>query len=572
MEILIRQQLGAQGGQQYQDTEREADQIRIGANVDNELQWLGHSIQSLHATLTRTHNALQLQCEPGCDITVNGESTRTATLTVGDTVTLDGNQLAVIETPPGFDCAIQVTLNRQVDPALFERAYRTDLASTWLSRRLAAWGLVLAVVTMCLAIPLFNAETKPDELGAEWVPSVRMWSSGPLHEAHQLILGDDCGACHRKLFERVPDSQCLTCHTIADHLPGLEGTKHFVSAESGIFHTLDSGTQRCATCHQEHNEPTHLTLSDSAQCTDCHATTNDTIKQAVTGFGAGEHPPFSVTLAVPQVIERPGGRQFDMSRKRMRLAIATESSHLKFPHDLHLNIDKVQNNTNNQALTCANCHARDDDEHFKPIRMETHCQQCHSLRFDPAQPDAELPHGSPTAVILAMEGHFLRKLVDEKLDAKARTRRPIPDRPAREPACVGSAFECAQFYTQRDAEQQFLSSGCNTCHEIYDNGGTDLHSRFQVLPVHLTTDFMPLSRFNHKAHEILPGRANQSTCETCHAPQQSSVSADLLLPNVELCQQCHADPERHGFVGVTCVSCHDFHKRSTISQPEVRGL
>jgi predicted CXXCH cytochrome family protein len=161
---------------------------------------------------------------------------------------------------------------------------------------------------------------------------------------------------------------------------------------------------------------------------------------------------------------------------------------------------------------------------------------------------------------MMLEGHYLRKLVTDDVDPKARIQRKIPDRPPQEAPCTDTAFNCAQFFASRDAQTQFESSGCNNCHEIFDNGGADLHSRFQVLPVKLAGDFLTRSRFNHDAHMTLVGEDGDSSCGICHQASASSASTDVLIPDVQVCQSCHDNPGSLGKVGMNCVSCHEFHR------------
>lgn len=562
MQILIRQRLANQGNQEFLDTPLSAATLQVGAGAHCDVLWLGERIAAEHFTLASNGQQIELRCARGVSVTIAGKATRQAFLNPGDEVNVEGNRLRVIAPPSGFDAAFEVAYNEQADPALFERAYRTDLTATWLSSRSAAWTLAILIAAIALAIPLFNAKTAPQSLAAEWLPSVRMWSSGPLHEAHQLVIGDDCGACHVKLFERVPDTQCLTCHAVSDHLLDSSGQPRPLTAGAGTFHGAESGAQRCATCHQEHNEPAHLVLSNSAQCTDCHDEGVAADLAAVQGFGTGEHPEFSPTLLQPVASATPGGVAVDWRAQRVALADAKENSQLSFSHALHLNVDKVARLDSGGELQCGSCHEPGSDSaHFSPVRMEQHCQGCHSLAFDPTNPGALLPHGEPAEVILAMEGHFLRQLVDERTDVKARTRRRIPDRSPPAPACTGTAFECAQFFTRREAEQQFADGGCATCHAVTDLEGDDLHTRYQVMPVRLAQDFLPRARFDHRSHATLPDTAGDAACESCHKARRSTQASDLLLPSIASCQQCHGNLDDHGKVGMECVSCHDFHRQ-----------
>jgi len=568
MEVLVRYIL-ADGQQNYRDVPLSATQLRVGADINNELQWLGPNVGVLHATLTAAADGLAVRCESGCTAEIQSggatEVTKSGTIRQGDSLTIDGNQLTLIAAPGGFDYALEVELNANVSPSLFQQAYRTDLAQTWLSRRRLAWGLLGAVIVLFLALPMINSTTKEGARVSEWLPSERMFSSGPLHEAHQLAIGDDCGACHKNSFERVQDEQCVACHTVADHIFDEAGLRRVATAEVGIGAHTEAGEQRCGTCHQEHNEPAHMVQDDSALCLDCHASGSADIP-AVQAFRPGEHPAFKVEMPVPTVTDRPGGKVFNWSLQRTVLSEAKDQSNLKFPHDTHLNPQLVTKLEDNSGLGCADCHQPSSDpEHFEPIRMDTHCRDCHGLQFDPNDPLAELPHGSPTKVVETLEGYYLRKLVSGESDENARIRRRIPNRPEPGADCVGTAFECAQQFATQDAETQFGASGCNNCHEIFDNGGADLHSRFQVQPVKLGGDFLAHARFDHPTHMTLAlaDAEGSAACSACHNAASSHTSADVLIPDINVCSACHDAPGTFGKIGMECASCHSFHKPDT---------
>ena len=40
---------------------------------------------------------------------------------------------------------------------------------------------------------------------------------------------------------------------------------------------------------------------------------------------------------------------------------------------------------------------------------------------------------------------------------------------------------------------------------------------------------------------------------------RSKTSADVLVPKLESCRECHGDPGSRGLIGTACVDCHGFH-------------
>jgi hypothetical protein len=72
--------------------------------------------------------------------------------------------------------------------------------------------------------------------------------------------------------------------------------------------------------------------------------------------------------------------------------------------------------------------------------------------------------------------------------------------------------------------------------------------------------WLPHSRFNHGVHRVL-------SCRECHGKaEQSTRTADVLLPRMNTCRECHrlTDGARTG-----CVECHVYHdkKRETFDGP-----
>jgi predicted CXXCH cytochrome family protein len=100
---------------------------------------------------------------------------------------------------------------------------------------------------------------------------------------------------------------------------------------------------------------------------------------------------------------------------------------------------------------------------------------------------------------------------------------------------------CARQRAAREIENQFNGRGCVSCHVVVDTKSSDLHDRYQVTPVKLGYNYFPDSRFPHKSHLIQGKLSGDAACETCHGARKSTVSSELLLPNVDNCLQCHRD-------------------------------
>ncbi len=550
MTILIREQLPSGAGTTTLDRELEGARLTFGSAPDCSVQILGRGVARIHGTLQPERGALTLNCPRGLSVQVDGRPTSGVTLKTGDAMELAGTTIRVLDAPPGFEAAVAVEPSRDVNPAEFESAYVTSLDQTWLSRRRPAWILAFVILLGGLAIPFLA----PRDAVPEWT-SDAVWSSGPLHPAHAVAVGDDCGACHSKPFQRVRDEACTTCHrSVTDH------------AEAASASHVGLDTRRCASCHREHNEPAHMTISADALCTDCHArpTWPENRLAAVGGFSPERHPAFTADLMVSAAETAGTGLGYRWQRQAMALADAVDASNLKFPHDVHLDASQVTDPNTGAAMACDDCHTlQADDEHFAPVRMEQHCRDCHDLKFDRRAPERELPHGDPAEALLTMEGHYMRVFADPDAGEPTRTRRRLPDRRRADATCDEPAYVCARRRTSQEAETQFTRRGCVTCHEVVVHDTADLLGRYQVVPVRLTGDFFVAARFDHRAHLTQKDRSDDTVCLDCHDAQASTTSADVLIPDVDNCLSCHSDHRGRELVPLHCIDCHEFHPRGS---------
>src|SRR5579859_3190129 len=179
----------------------------------------------------------------------------------------------------GAEDDVVVTVLRREDdyhptPSLF------SLKASVFGRRRMAWTLGLAILALCLILPIAgaawfrNSHIHPDQ----------QWSTGPLSKAH-AFLDKDCQACHAKAFVAVRDETCLGCHRASPDPAAAARIDARVTAEgspflpllvsehadhaklarampppatlrgrvAGVFETaLNHPADRCASCHREH--------------------------------------------------------------------------------------------------------------------------------------------------------------------------------------------------------------------------------------------------------------------------------------------------------------------------------
>lgn len=558
MDVLLRELRPGTGGiAEYRDVEVSTDAVTIGSAADRTVQLLGANVAGEHAEIREHRGNSRLVCSRGQTVKVDSKIVRSATLAPGDIVEIGKHRLQLIDAPVGFDLAIQIEVDDAIDAGVFEKAFRTDLDQLAISNRTVAWLLCGVILVAGFLVPLqqSNRVTESGELSA-LLPTDALWISGPLHAAHELAIGENCRACHQALFQRVQDEACIECHAnIADH----------VAADRLVSMPLLGSTPRCASCHLEHNEPNpHLIVRADSLCTDCHVASErlfgDNSVASVRGFSEAAHPEFSAQLI--KAVTRPAGTgiAFDWEITVENVSVASESSNLKFPHATHLDPELVTSVNSGNSLECDDCHKLSlDRQHFVPITMDTVCVACHELTFDTRMPDRQLPHGEPLEVVIALEGQYLRDFSDPGIPQEAVVRRRLPDRPPEEPDCVNTAFACATSAASKAITEQFTIRGCVSCHVVDDHGGTDIYARYQVFPVRLATDYFPAGRFDHYSHQVMRSDTGDAACLYCHSADESVSSNDLLIPNIDVCVDCHSDVPEPNHVALQCVDCHSYH-------------
>ncbi len=584
MDLLLREVGKHQGQVVYQDTELTDDVITIGSAADQLIQLRGGSIRRQHAVMKMASGQLTISCVGKHTIAVNEKPVKSAALSVGDEIALESHSIKIVRAPGGFDAACEVFIDRELQANSFESAYVTSLDETSLGKRTPSYLLSLLVAVAVLAWPLsaymlrdnpvdqVTGQPQYQKSGA----GDKLWSSGPLLPAHQLEVGDDCSACHKVPFQTVQDQACIDCHqSVPDHFDyGAAGQKEVAAGqghggELGAMH-IELGVTECQSCHKEHNEPAVMVMSSDALCVSCHEndiklSDQSTGTLAVTGFDMDTHPEFKLNYLLPKVVEKGTGFGVEWYTKLEEYGSdQMDVSNLKFPHDVHLDPDKVQMTGGAEGMVCSDCHTlKSDKEHFEAITMEKHCGACHDLSFDVADPDRQLPHGSPRSVVQTIEEHFVRVYTDpdyKPLGSEKRRRRPGQSTSGDD--CDDKPFDCGMQRAKVEAGIQFTQRGCVTCHEVSDNQSDDLYARWMVLPVRINHDWYGRAIYDHASHLTQRGMSENQVCSSCHQAGQSAKSSDVLIPGIENCQSCHGDVSVQDKVLVNCISCHAFHPQA----------
>lgn len=547
------------------DVELETDVLRVGSGKDQDLQLFGEGVGAEHAVVQpQSGGRLRVDCRAGYQATVGDEDVGRAVMDTGEWVRIGTHRLARVEAPPGFDAAIEVRIDADASPSARERL-RDELALKLPRTRRYSYGLALLVALFALGLPLLGSlqDDVQQTLERYGGPTDRFWSSGPLADAHHLPeIVADCNVCHVEPFERVRNEACLDCHD--------ETAAHFAAAHP----VLEEFSGDCRACHKEHNEPANLIVRRNGLCTDCHARERQRLVEAappvasspvavapdtllpVTGFTADRHPEFLVSLLRPSGDDREDG--WHVVRERLGTDAAVESSHLEFPHDLHMDGDKVSladgPSREDRALVCADCHRLEEEgEHFRPVTMESTCAGCHNLAFDDAQPARQLPHGEPETLRTYLEEFYVKQAALQRRAPPPDPARRVPEKPP-ERLCEGDPLDCGIAWADEEMDKLFTKAGCVSCHEVY-RGEDD----WRVRPVRLVRDWFGAARFDHRPHLTADMNGDGETCVECHDAPSSSESSDVLMPGIETCVGCHGEGRVENVV-LQCVDCHAFHR------------
>ncbi len=547
-------------------------ELTVGRSPSSDIHLADLAVTLNHAVIRSSGSSVEVAATAGLPFVIDGKQSEHASFlaSTGANVRIGSHSLS-FEAGEGDDKgSIVITVERvgAISNASEEKeeAHVFSLASALPGKRPLAWALALLVLAVFLIWPLVSINTSAT--GQERKIAFHadeMWTSGALSQTHKS-LENNCQACHVKAGESVRDAACVACHTkVHDHadpkmlvasrgnLGFVDGTKRFVGGMFGI----EPG--RCVECHTEHQGTTAMPVTDEKFCTNCHTDMSKRVETALkdTADFGDNHPEFMPTI-------RLAGADGATAFRRVSLdANPKEFNGLKFPHDMHLS---ATNGVAQMAkrlgkgegygapLDCASCHTRDaTGTTFAAVKMEPACGACHSLAFDQVGGTIRtLRHGDPAQVIADIRA-FYRGGAPRTAALQGQERR--------RPGEFGSAMQRINFAQTSamhigNAEQAiravFSKGGaCFDCHTVRATGNPT--TPYAVTPVALTTRYMKKGWFDHAAHDT-------ETCVSCHAVKTSAFSADVSLPKLASCQECHGGQDAHKEVPSACAMCHDYHR------------
>jgi hypothetical protein len=584
MAFLLRSISHSAEGREIIRTSRiDDDHLKAGRDPDCDIRLNDLAVALHHATIEQiSPTKIGVSAEMGMRVEIDGQTTQFGQidLATGGSVKIGPFLLRILAQELGSeDVAIDIQRadSAEVDDRFDTR--RFALHSVMPGKRTMAWTLVIAVLALFLAWPIWSFFQNRSEAAryAQGFHADRLWNSGSLSQGH-AGLAQNCQACHVQPFVAVRDEACTSCHTaIHDHAdlarmqranPNLTGFRR-LQQSIGAFFGHDPG--RCVDCHTEHEGPQRIPPTPQQFCSDCHTDIQsrlpDTHIASASDF-EDSHPEFQPAVLIQWNADRPVVQRIALNRRPL------EMSNLKFPHALHLDPRGGAAQMGRrlsarhgfgQQLECRDCHVpTPDGTRFQPPDMEDDCGMCHSLAFDQLGGTIRtLRHGSPEQVIGDIRSLYRAGGPQRPAALQADRSRPGDVDQIRAAIQNARARAGTGERAERTIRAVFSEGGaCFDCHNVQQPPAGTLD--YRIRPVAFPIRYMLHGWFDHRAHQIVqrpgqPRAEGSAACLTCHRADASSNAADLLLPDLASCRACHGGETTRLPVPSTCAMCHDYH-------------
>lgn len=583
--ILRRISTTKTGKQIVRDQALPGDMITLGRDGANIIHIADLAVNPLHATIsTGDGRHVKVVAEEGLGFDLNGRTLDNADIdsAAGAELRFGGHRLTIAR--EGDDVILLVERIDELSQSSkdVDEASAFSLASVMPGKRTGAWMFGLLMLLAFLVGPIWawysfqGVDERPQGFHAD-----QAWLSGPLSSAH-ASLKNDCQSCHVEPFVAVTDNACVNCHTgehkdmskshanaptamlLAARAPAGLGDKVLAT----FADAFNKPQGRCVACHTEHEGAGPMQPTAQAFCADCHEGMSARLKKAghptlladASDFGTS-HPELR-----PIVRAAPGA-------KPMRAALGKGSildyNGLKFPHDMHIDpnggVARMAASFRGRydfgkKLECANCHEPESDGvRYRPVDMETDCAMCHSLAFESVGGTTRtLRHGDPDQVVADLVAYYRSTPPARPIQLGGMERRRPGQYAEGEVYNIYFREVAVRPTRAEDAVRAVFSPGgaCYDCHTVI---APQTGNNWRITPVFQTARYLEKGWFDHDAHR-------ETECADCHiAAPKSKQAADLLVPGLRQCRDCHVGESGARIVDVKtatespCAMCHEYH-------------
>lgn len=508
--------------------------FQVGRGAGCALHLADHRADLHHATIRRAiDGAIFIECEHDSTIRINEFIEQSGALSEGTVVEVGPYQLLVEQAPDGCDIAIAVEMTHlppELSAAGKSKDYLT-LAALGLSKRKISLILVAVLMFAFLLLPILPRISSAFDSWQAALPVTLTdsWSPGELSGGHR-VFGSKCSACHQTSFKAISDEACKSCHkNVVQHVADK------------ILHDREFKNIRCTDCHSDHKGNRGLVKHDANLCVKCHGDLRSvkvgTPVADVRGFSTA-HPEFRLSVR-----DAKDGDHINRIRQSAQGEI-TEVIALKYSHKVHLDKNGISTPGGDVVMVCHDCHKLDESgKHFVPMTLKKTCQQsgCHAIYFkEPAE--GKVPHGSEHDVMDKLRAFYTRWLT-------------IPNNRV---LCgqlkeSNKVLSCADTLALNNAATSLFKDkvGCGECHEI--KMSSDTETPWKIVPVRINRDWHSGAMFPHVKHGAMD-------CDRCHDKIHSTNSADVSMPRIEKCRECHVGDETvKGKITSYCNRCHRYH-------------
>lgn len=586
---ISRQRRGVTQSDQIVDIQ--GARLKLGRGTDSDVFLKDLRVNYHHADIVVRESDIVIEAVGASLVRVDGSPVERGVIRQGSEVEVGPYRVDLAPNEPGVDLTLLVELvvAPPADVDLINPARVRIGVTGGTSRRVYSWSLFGAAIVGCLFLPVVAYLSSGSDAGedSEPIPVLssfdQVWLSGEMSGSHKYF-AHDCGECHEQAFTQVLSEACADCHATIQH--------HYTPED---FQFVGVNPVGCAKgCHAEHQGPDGVIPGYQSLCAECHENlqeTHETELLNLADFG-DDHPQFR-----PSVIVDPAG-EGQVERVSLDAGdFPRERSNLRFPHDIHLARDcdvesftapetirvggtedkaiqecsvlqmAEQRMDLEMGLDCGDCHRLEAGGiNMLPVNMDDHCADCHTLGFDEAAPGRVLPHGEPDEVIAVVKDFYFAKALREAdpnapamqvlqnvnelrfRPGRAAGRAPVAEvRTEQGPSLAEEAVQVSD----EKLRDIFGRTLCGVCHEIIAPGES-VENKWEVRPVKVAELWMPKARFDHLAHET-------SECTDCHEAYDSAEAYDVLMPKIEVCQDCHLGEHANDKLPSTCIMCHEYH-------------